>query len=120
MSVNVYITKFTQLFHYAPHEVDTNEKKQECFLNDLNDGLAYALEAGDFKNFQGMVNKTLVLENRRGVMERKRKLVRQYQSGSSSRPHVATSSAGLVFRHAQPQFQLRLQAAGQGFFTPQR
>jgi hypothetical protein len=69
MSVNVYITKFTQLFHYAPHEVDTNEKKQECFLNDLNDGLAYALEAGDFKNFQGMVNKALVLENHRGVME---------------------------------------------------
>jgi hypothetical protein len=34
MSVNEYITKFTQLFCYAPHEVDTDEKKQECFLND--------------------------------------------------------------------------------------
>jgi hypothetical protein len=42
----------------------------------LNDRLAYALEARDFENFQGMVNKALVLENRRGVMERKRKLVR--------------------------------------------
>jgi hypothetical protein len=41
------------------------------------DGLAYALEARGFKNFQGMVNKALVLENRRGLMERKRKLVRQ-------------------------------------------
>jgi hypothetical protein len=57
MSVNGYITKFTQLSNYAPHEVDTDEKKQECFLNDLNDGLAYALEAQDFENFQGMVNK---------------------------------------------------------------
>jgi hypothetical protein len=36
--VNEYVTKFTQLSHYAPHEVDTDEKKQECFLNDLNDG----------------------------------------------------------------------------------
>jgi hypothetical protein len=45
MFVNEYITKFTQLSRYAPHEVDTNEKKQECFLNGLNDGLAYALEA---------------------------------------------------------------------------
>jgi hypothetical protein len=63
---------------------------------------AYALEAQDFENFQGMVNKALVLENRRGVMERKRKLVRQHQSDSSSRPRVATSSAG------------------QGFSTPQR
>jgi hypothetical protein len=40
MFVNEYITKFTQLSHYAPHEVDTDEKKQECFLNGLNDGLA--------------------------------------------------------------------------------
>jgi hypothetical protein len=45
MSVNEYITKFTQLSSYTPHEVNTNEKKYECFLNSLNDGLAYALEA---------------------------------------------------------------------------
>jgi 5-deoxy-D-glucuronate isomerase len=45
ISVNEYITKFNQLSHYAPHEVDTDEKKHECFLNGLNDGLAYALEA---------------------------------------------------------------------------
>jgi hypothetical protein len=65
MSVNEYVTKFTKLSRYAPHEVNTNEKKQECFLNYLNDGLAYALEARDFENFHGMVNKALVLENRR-------------------------------------------------------
>jgi hypothetical protein len=76
MSVNEYVTKFTQLSCYAPHEVDTYVKKQESFLNGLNDGLAYALEARDFENFQGMVNKALVLENHRGVMERKCKLVR--------------------------------------------
>jgi hypothetical protein len=75
MSVNKYVTKFTQLSRYAPPEVDTDEKKQECFLNGLNDGLAYALEARDFENFLGMVNKGLVLENRVGMMERKRKLV---------------------------------------------
>jgi hypothetical protein len=102
MSVNEYITKFTQLSRYTLHEVDTDEKKQECFLNGLNDGLAYALEARDFENFQGMVNKALMLENHRGVIERKRKLVHQYQSSSSSRTHVATSSTGPVFRPAQP------------------
>jgi hypothetical protein len=75
MSVNEYVTKFTRLSRYAPHEVDTDGKKQKCFLNSLNDGLAYALEARDFENFQGMVNKALVLENHRGVMERKHKLV---------------------------------------------
>jgi hypothetical protein len=86
MSVNEYVTKFTQLSHYAPHEVDTDEKKHECFLNGLNDGLAYALEARDFENFQGMVNKALVLENHRGVIERKHKLVHQHQPSNSSKP----------------------------------
>jgi hypothetical protein len=75
MSVNEYVTKFTQLSCYAPHEVDTKEKKQECFLNGFNDGLAYALEARDFENFQGIVNKALVLENNRELMERKHKMV---------------------------------------------
>jgi hypothetical protein len=27
MSMNEYVTKFTQLFRYAPHEVDIDEKK---------------------------------------------------------------------------------------------
>jgi hypothetical protein len=67
-----------------------------------------------------MVNKALVLENRRRVIERRRKLVLYHQLSTSSRPHVAMSSAGPVFRPAQPQFQPRPQAAGQGFSTPQR
>jgi hypothetical protein len=45
MYVNMYVTKFTQLSRYALHEVNTDEKKQECFLNGINDGLANVLEA---------------------------------------------------------------------------
>jgi hypothetical protein len=40
MSVKEYITMFTQLSRYTPHKVDTDEKKQECFLIGFNDGLA--------------------------------------------------------------------------------
>jgi hypothetical protein len=69
MSVSEYVTRFTQLSRYAPDNVDTNEKKQDWFLNGRNDGLAYALEACDFINFQDVVDKALVLENRRGIME---------------------------------------------------
>jgi hypothetical protein len=98
--VNEYVTKFTQLSHYAPNEVDT-DRKQDCFLNGLNDGLVYALEAWDFENFQGMVKKTLVPENHRGMMERKCKLVHQHQLGSSSRACVGPPSAGPVFHPAQ-------------------
>jgi hypothetical protein len=112
MSVNEYVTKFTQLSRYAPFEVDIDEKKQECFMNGLNDGLAYALEARDFENFQGMVNKALVLKNRRGAMERKHRLGHQQQPGSSSRPPV--------FGPAQLLFQPRPLVAGQGYSTPQR
>jgi hypothetical protein len=95
--VNEYVNKFTQLSRYAPHEVDTDEKKQDYFLNGLNDGLTFALEDWDFENFQGMVNKALVQENHKGLMERKRKLVCQHQLGSSSRPRVGPPSAGPVF-----------------------
>jgi hypothetical protein len=66
-----------------------------------------------------MVNKTLVLENRRGIMEHKRRFVCQHQPGSSSRPRVAKLSAGPVFRPAQLLFQLKLQVAGHGSSTPQ-
>jgi hypothetical protein len=44
MSVNEYVTKFTQLSRYTLHKVNIDEKKHECFFNGLNDGLAYALE----------------------------------------------------------------------------
>jgi hypothetical protein len=65
------------------------------------------------------VNKALVLENHRVVMECKRKLVRQHQPDSSSRQRVATSSPRPMFCPALPQYQPRPQIAGQGFSTPQ-
>jgi hypothetical protein len=73
MIVSEYVTWFTQISRYAPDNVDADEKKQDWFLNGLNDGLAYALEACDFINFQDMVDKALVLKNQRGIMEWKRK-----------------------------------------------
>jgi hypothetical protein len=64
MTVSEYVTHFTQLSCYAPNDVDTDEKKQEWFLNGLDDGHAYALEARDFENLQTMIDKALVLENK--------------------------------------------------------
>jgi hypothetical protein len=71
MMVSEYVTRFTQLSYYAPNDVDTDKKKQECFLNGLDDGLAYALEVRDFENFQTMVDKALLLENRREILTHK-------------------------------------------------
>jgi hypothetical protein len=97
MTVSEYVTRFTKLSRYAPDNVDTNEKKQDWFLNGLNDGLAYALEACDFVNFQDTVDKALVLENRRGITKRKRKMQRTGSQGSNTRFHVGSSSQGPIF-----------------------
>jgi hypothetical protein len=120
MTVSEYATHFTQLSRYASNNVDTDEKKSDCFLNGLNDGLAYALEAHDFENFQGMVNKALVMENHRGMIEQKCKHERQYQQSNTSRCHIGSSSARPIYHPAQPQFQQRSQPVGQGYATPQR
>jgi hypothetical protein len=94
MSVNEYVTRFTQLSHFASDNVDTVEKKQDWFLNKLNDCLTYALEARDFINFQDMVDKTLVLKNQRRIMKRKRKMQRTGPQGSNTRVSVGSSSQG--------------------------
>jgi hypothetical protein len=99
VTVSEYVTHFMQLSRYDPNDVDTDEKKQECFLNGLEDGLAYALEARDFKNFQTMVDKALVLENRRGILSSQRKQERQTQLNTNSKPriNVNSSSARPIF-----------------------
>jgi hypothetical protein len=97
MTVSEYVTHFTQLSCYALDNVDTNEKKQDWFLNGLNDGLAYALEARDFVHFQDLVDKALVLENQRGIMERKRKMQCTGSQGSNTKFCVGSSSQGPIF-----------------------
>jgi hypothetical protein len=119
MTVSEYVTHFTQLSCYAPDNMDTNEKKQGWFLNGLNDGLNSTLEAQDFINFQDMVDKALVLETRRGIMEQKRKMQCIGSQGSNIRFRVGSSSQRPVFRPGQQSGQPRVQAAGQGFQTPQ-
>jgi hypothetical protein len=37
MTMNEYLNKFTQMSRYALDEVNTDEKKQDAFLNGLND-----------------------------------------------------------------------------------
>jgi hypothetical protein len=81
--------------------VETDKKKQEYFLNDLDDGLAYALEARDFKNFQTMIDKALVLKNRRGILTRKRKQERQSQQSNNSRPRIGSLPVRPTFDHVQ-------------------
>jgi hypothetical protein len=122
MTVSEYVAHFMQLSRYAPNEVDTDEKKQKCFLNGLDDGLAYALEACDFKNFQTMVDTALLLENRRGILSSKCKHECQSQQSTNSRPciNVNSSPARPIFHPVAQSFQPMPQPTEQGFVTPQR
>jgi hypothetical protein len=122
MMVSEYVTHFIQLSRYAPNDVDTDEKKQECFLNGLEDGLAYALEARDFENFRTMVDKALVLENRSGILSSKHKQEHQTQSNTNSRPRINVNSlpARPIFHPVPQSSQPMPRPAGQGFVTPQQ
>jgi hypothetical protein len=67
-----------------------------------------------------MVDKALVLENRRGIMEQKRKMQRTGPQGSNTRIRVSYSSQGHNFCPSQQIGQPRMQAMYQGFQSPQR
>jgi hypothetical protein len=51
MSISEYRDRFTQLSRYTPEEVDTNEKRQERFLEGLIGPLNYQLQSHSFPNF---------------------------------------------------------------------
>ena len=73
MAVAKYRDKFIQLSRYAPTEVDEDRKRQELFMEGLNDGLQYQLLSDNFANFQQLVDKALVIENKRRQMEDKKR-----------------------------------------------
>jgi hypothetical protein len=87
MFVIEYRDKFTQLTRYAPDEVDTDPKRQECFLDGLIGPLNYQLQSHTFPNFQTLLDMAIGLESkRRELGEQKRKFQSQGQSSSNARP----------------------------------
>jgi hypothetical protein len=80
------------LSRYAPDDIKTDEKKQDVFLNGLNDGIQFQLLNTNYANFQHMVNKAIVVENKIREMEKdgKRKVSFSRQSsGSNVRPRFS-------------------------------
>jgi hypothetical protein len=48
---------------YAPDDLNTDEKKQDAFLNGLNDEIQFQLLNTNYKDFQRMVDKAIIVEN---------------------------------------------------------
>jgi hypothetical protein len=89
MTVNEYLNSFIQFSRYAPDDISTDEKKHDVFLNGLNDDIQFQLLNTDYADFQHMVDKAIVIENKIKEMEKdgKRKVPFSGQSsGSNVRP----------------------------------
>jgi hypothetical protein len=53
LSVTEYIHMFTELFRYAPYEVDNDEKKHDAFLRALDPKLSWSLSRLQHHGKQG-------------------------------------------------------------------
>jgi predicted PolB exonuclease-like 3'-5' exonuclease len=92
MTVNEYLNSFIQLSRYAPDDINTDEKKQDMFQNGLNDDIQFQLLNTDYADFQHVVDKANVIENKIKEMEKdgKRKVSFHGQpSGSNVRPRFS-------------------------------
>ncbi|KAE8786799.1 hypothetical protein D1007_39252 [Hordeum vulgare] len=76
-SVKEYLQKFNLLSRYAPEDVITEAVKVERFMEGLQQSLQYQLVVCECRTFSDLVNKALMLEDKRCAMDdtRKRKLI---------------------------------------------
>ena len=61
-------------------------KKQKCFLKGLNDGLQLQLMTVVYPDFQTLVNRAILIENKRREMEEKKRRIQSQSVGSNIRP----------------------------------
>ena len=73
MSITEYHDKFAQLSRYASKEVADDVDKQRHFLKGLYDGLQLQLMSNTYPNFQTLVNRAIVIDNKRKEMEAKKR-----------------------------------------------
>jgi hypothetical protein len=100
MTVNEYLNKFTQMSRYAPDKINTDEKKHVAFLNGLNDEIQFQLLNTNYEDFQKMVDKAIIVENKIKEMERNGKRKTSFSgqsSGSNNMPRLPQS--GPFFRN---------------------
>nr|XP_020175839.1 uncharacterized protein LOC109761433 [Aegilops tauschii subsp. strangulata] len=83
-TVKEYMQKFTVLSRYAPEDVSTDAAKRERFTEGLNQTLQYSLVVCDCPTFPDLVNKALMLEDKRRALDgtRKRKMISKGRSSN--------------------------------------
>jgi hypothetical protein len=86
MTVNKYLNSFIQLSRYATEDINTDEKKQDMFLEGLNDDIQFQLLNMDYVDFQHMIDKAIVIESKLKEIEKdgKKKMPFSRQSSRSN------------------------------------
>ncbi|WVZ89829.1 hypothetical protein U9M48_036185 [Paspalum notatum var. saurae] len=74
------------LARYAPTEVADDGDKQEHFLEGLNDNLQLQLMNNTFNNFNHLVDRALLTEQKRKEIEEKKRKLNPASSNSNTRP----------------------------------
>jgi hypothetical protein len=85
-TINEYLNSFIQLSRYATEDINTDEKKQDMFLEGWNDDIQFQLLNTDYIDFQHMIDKAIVIKSKLKEMEKdgKRKMPFSGQSSGSN------------------------------------
>jgi hypothetical protein len=85
-TINEYLNSFIQLSRYATEDINTDEKKQDMFLEGWNNDIQFQLLNTDYIDFQHMIDKAIVIKSKLKEMEKdgKRKMPFSGQSSGSN------------------------------------
>ena len=114
MSVTEYRDRFLQLARYAPADVADDRKKQEHFMEGLEDYLQYALLNLRFDDFNHLVDSALNTERKHLEMEDKKRKIVPVASGSSYRTAGSGTSSHLLSLRPAGALRQRLPPEGAG------
>ncbi|CAN6243958.1 unnamed protein product [Urochloa humidicola] len=102
MSVSEYRDRFIQLSRYAPEDVDSDEKKQDLFLEGLIGPLNYQLTPTTFPNFQSLVDKAIAMEHKRNKLSDQKRKFSGSSQFSNNCPRSTQPPQGTPFRSVGP------------------
>jgi hypothetical protein len=109
MSVSEYRDRFLQLSRYALEDVNTDTKRQYCFLRGLVDPLQYQLMNHTFPTFQHLIDRAIMTEKKRKEMEDRKRKIGGPQPGSSNRPRFSGNSPQQFRQNQRPPQQQQFQ-----------
>jgi hypothetical protein len=109
MSVSEYRDRYLQLSRYAPEDVNTDSKRQYCFLRGLVDPMQYQLMNHNFSTFQHLIDRAIMTERKHKEMEDRKRKISEPQTGSSNRPRFSGNPPQQFRQNQRPPQQQQFQ-----------